>query len=298
MMNVSLVIGVCLAAFLSACASQTTSMHKTDAKEPSECVVQGGEFIVRDDPLFVYCVLPPAIRTLGTSTPHLSPRRILTSVYGYLYGAGTERPDGGLYSYALFPVRSPRAERFLEELFKTTGYVDNIGEFNLANLNLVYLPVRADKLPSLKSLLRNGSAPLGDPFATQFYDYALAQRLLTQICAEPAEVIRDACLSDLSRGPYLFTYRHPMSTLSPVSPPYLFLDLSTVHERAFGEFIRAYKEQVKRTDYTDLARIDNLRLRLLSIVLTAADWIDPVKGALTDILHLAKGEDGPRKPDK
>ena len=40
MMNVSLVIGVCLAAFLSACASQTTSMHKTDAKEPSECVVK------------------------------------------------------------------------------------------------------------------------------------------------------------------------------------------------------------------------------------------------------------------
>jgi hypothetical protein len=97
----------------------------------------------------------------------------------------------------------------------------------------------------------------------------------------------------LSRGPYVFTYRHPASTLSPVPPPYLFLDLSSVHERAFGEFIAAYQAQVKRTDYTDLERIDNLRLHLLSIVLTAADWIDPIKGAIANILHVAEKEDGP-----
>lgn len=76
-------------------------------------------------------------------------------------------------------------------------------------------------------------------------------------------------------------------------PPYLFLDLSGVHEHAFSEFIAAYKEQIKRTDYTDLGRIDNLRLRLLNIVLTAADWVDPIKGAIADILHMAEKEDSP-----
>jgi hypothetical protein len=71
------------------------------------------------------------------------------------------------------------------------------------------------------------------------------------------------------------------------------LDLSSVHERAFVEFIAAYKAQVKRPDYTDLGRVDNLRLHLLSIVLTAADWVDPIKGAIADILHMAEKEDSP-----
>jgi hypothetical protein len=222
----------------------------------------------------------------------------LTSLYGYVYGAGTERPNSGLYSYALFPVHSERAERFLAELFATTGYVGSTTEFDLATLNLIYLPVRDETLPALKALLRERAAPLARPFATTFYDYALARRLLAQVCAEPADVIRPACESDLSRGPYLFTYRRPISTSSPAAPPYLFLDLSAVHGRAFGEFIRAYKEQVKRTDYTDLARIDNLRLRLLSIVLTAADWMSPIQGAVGDILRMAKGDEAERKPPR
>jgi hypothetical protein len=95
------------------------------------------------------------------------------------------------------------------------------------------------------------------------------------------------CAGDLSRGPYLFTYARPLSNLSPVPPPYLFVDLSPVHERAFSEFIAAYKAQVKRTDYTDQERIETFRLRLLSIVLTAADWVGPAGTAVADILHMA-----------
>ena len=64
-----------------------------------------------------------------------------------------------------------------------------------------------------------------------------------------------------------------------------------MHEKAFGEFIAAYKEQVKRTDYSDLERVNTLRLRLLNIILTAADWIDPIKGAITDIVQLAQNEE-------
>ena len=72
------------------------------------------------------------------------------------------------------------------------------------------------------------------------------------------------------------------------TPPYLFIDLSNVHERAFGEFIAAYKEQVKRNDFSDLERIDTFRLRVLSIILTAADWVGPIKGAVADTVHLVK----------
>ncbi len=66
--------------------------------------------------------------------------------------------------------------------------------------------------------------------------------------------------------------------VSPVPPPFLFVDLSNVHERAFDEFVAAYKEQVKRANFSDRERIDTFRLSLLSIVLTAADWVGPIRG--------------------
>ena len=77
------------------------------------------------------------------------------------------------------------------------------------------------------------------------------------------------------------------SALSPAPPPYLFVDLSSVHEDAFSELVSAYKEQVKRSDYSDLARIDNFKQRLLNITLTAAGAF----GSITDaIIHLIKSD--------
>jgi len=260
-----------------------------------DCEIRGGEFIVHPNPLpedLVDCLLPAPIRRLG-GPAELGGRQVLASAYDYLYRAGTERPGYGLYSYVLFPVASRRAERFLEELFKTTSFVEVTG-ISLGYLNVMYLPTRAEKLSALKPVVVNGLAPSVGLFSSDLYDYRLAQRLLVQICAAPAGVIRSICRSDLSRGPYLFTYASPASTLSRVPPPYLVLDLSRVHERAFGEFVSAYKAQVKREDFTDLERIANLRLRLLSTVLTAADWMDPIKGAMADIVHLAGRNDPPQ----
>ena len=84
-----------------------------------------------------------------------------------------------------------------------------------------------------------------------------------------------------------------MSSLSPVPPPYLVLDLSGTHVGAFREVITAYQEQVKRPNYPDRERIDTLCLRVLSIVLTAADWITPTTSAMADILHKAIGKGNP-----
>ncbi len=220
------------------------------------------------------------------------PRQILGSAYGYLYKAGTEKQNYGLYSYVLFYNHSYRVERFLEELFETTSS-EELSGITIKNLNLIYLPTQADKKPSLEPEIHDGSAPPASLFAKEYYDYTMSQRLLTQICTAPAEVIRDVCATALSHGgPYLFTYSHPASDISSVPPPYLFLDLTNVHEHAFSEFIYAYKEQVKRTDYTDVKRIETLRLRLLSIVLIATDWIDPIKDAIEDIIHVGKCDGG------
>jgi hypothetical protein len=98
------------------------------------------------------------------------------------------------------------------------------------------------------------------------------------------------CEGDLSRGPYIFAYAKPASKVTPVPPPFLFMDLSDVHERAFPEFIAAFKAQVKREDISDRAKIDTLRLKLVSIVLTAADWLVPMQKPVADIVHSASGQ--------
>jgi hypothetical protein len=126
-------------------------------------------------------------------------------------------------------------------------------------------------------------------FAQEFYDYKLALALLDHICNPPAKEVEEVCEGSLSRGPYIFTYAQPASKLAPVPPPFLFMDLSDVHERAFPEIIDAFEAQVKREDISDRAKIDTLRLKLLSIVLTAADFVAPVQKATADIVHVATG---------
>lgn len=250
---IRLVAGVLLIVLFSACASQHKPAKETDlsvqqaASQPpripylseprkiikttmQECEIRGGEYIAHEDPRpqdIVDCLLPARIRRLGGRIPVLLNMDILTSVYDYLHRTGIEKPGYGLYSYALFPVHSPRAERFLEELFKTTGYAVE-SRIDFENLNIIYLPTREDRLSFLLSVLSESPDPPAGTFAEQFYDYALARRLLAQICTAPAEEIRDVCFSDLSRGPYLFTYSQLVSKLSTIPPPYLFLDLSSM----------------------------------------------------------------------
>ncbi len=290
------VVSDLLVIFLCACALpaiQENHQYYTYIVKTTinDCQARNGQYEPGGVSL-VNCVLPRRMkegrRKVGPiSRAELWP--ILTSVYDYFFSAGTERQDYGLYSYVLFPVRSPRAEHFLEELFRTTDYVVN-DLIDLKHLNVIYLPTEAVNLAYLTSKIQDGAAPPAAPFVTSLYNYPLSRKLLAQFCTAPAEVIRDLCATDLSRGPYLFTYARPVRNLSPVPPPYLVLDLSDVHIRAFGEFIAAYKAQVKRPDYSDRERIDVLRLRVLNIVLTAADWIAPTKSAIADILRMAKGE--------
>lgn len=127
-------------------------------------------------------------------------------------------------------------------------------------------------------------------YAKHFYDYTMSRALLDHLCVSPAEEIKAACESDLSRGPYIFAYAKPASKVTPVPPPFLFMDLSDVHERAFPEFIAGFRAEVKREDITDGAKIKTLRLKVLNIVLTTADWLVPVRKAVADIVYSAGGQ--------
>jgi hypothetical protein len=260
----------------------------------TDCLIRGGEYLAADvafnDEDWVNCIFPVHARQMGDPTYRES-RQVLASAYDYLYRPAIELSGYGLYSYVLFPRHSTRSQRFLEELFETTSFVE-MSRLAFENLNIIYLPIRIEQRSKLLPLISNGSAPPVSMFSSQIYDYQLAEKLLAQICAAPPDDISKVCATDLSQGPYIVSFPEPASAQSPAPPPYLFVDLSNVHEGAFGEYMTAYKEQVKRTDYGDRERIDGFRLRLLSIILTSADWVDPIRSALADTVHMAQQESG------
>jgi hypothetical protein len=219
--------------------------------------------------------------------------RILETGYSHLSELGREERGYGLYSYAILPSGSKRAETFLTELFKE---VPSIGQTaaRRSQLNIFYVPLRKDREPDFAALLQTSGTnaeKIGAEYSRSLYDYRMARALLDHVCNPPAESVRVLCDGDLSRGPYIFTYASPASHMNSVPPPFLFVDLSNVHEQAFGEFIDAFKSQVKSDDITDQARIQTLRLTILNVALTAADWVNPVEKAIADIVHSPSGDD-------
>jgi hypothetical protein len=213
--------------------------------------------------------------------------QILDTGYSRLSDLGKEVPGYGLYSYAILPSDTKRGGIFLTELFKD---IPSIGSFDAqpSQLNVFYVPFQRDRENDFATLTQASSInaeKLGAEYSRSFYDYRMAHDLLDHVCNPPAETVRRLCEGGLSRGPYIFTYASPASGMSSVPPPFLFVDLSNVHEQAFAEFIDAFRAQVKRDDITDQARIRTLRLTILSVALSAADWVNPVEKAIADIVH-------------
>ena len=240
---------------------------------------------------------PPTVSTptagSGNAVASGGRLRILETGYSHLSELGREERGYGLYSYAILPSGSKRAEIFLAELFKKVYPIGQTAA-RLSQLNIFYVPLRRDREGDFAALLKTSgtnSEKIGAEYSRSFYDYRMAHALLDHICNPPAESVRVLCDGDLSRGPYIFTYASPASHMNSVPPPFLFVDLSSVHEQAFGEFIDAFKSQVKSEDMTDQARIQTLRLTILNIALTAADWVNPVEKALADIVHSPPGDD-------
>jgi hypothetical protein len=199
---------------------------------------------------------------------------------------GKEARGYGLYSYAILPSETKRGEIFLAELFKQ---VPSTSKFDLdrSQLNIFYVPTKRGSERDLATLTQ-ASGPnwekVGAEYSRSFYDYGMARALLDHFCQPSADAGSQSCNGSLSHGPYIFTYASPTSVMNPAPQPFL-VDLSDIHEQAFAELIDAFMTQVKRDDITDRAKIRTLRLAILNVALTAADWVSPVEKALADIVH-------------
>jgi hypothetical protein len=220
--------------------------------------------------------------------------KILETGYSLLKDIGGEEQVYGLYSYAILVNDSDRSAKFLGNVFGDRFNAIPPIEETVAQpsqTNILYIPLKLNKAKEWSKGLKLGKqATLRAAYAKNFYDYKMSRTLLNHLCVSPAIEIRRACEGDLSRGPYIFAYARPASKVTPVPPPFLFMDLSDVHERAFPEIIAAFRAQVKRDDISDRAKIDTLRLKLLSIVLAAGDWLVPVQRAIADIVHSPGGQ--------
>ena len=236
---------------------------------------------------------PSRIPASATAAPR---PRILDTGYGQLTEIGGEVPDFGLSSYVILPRPSERATRLLTEIFTDVPAISDFAA-NPRQLNILYIPLRKESAARFHDLRRRlGRTPdrMAADYTATFYDYRMARALLHAVCNPPADSIRELCAGDLSRGPYLFTYAAPASTMKSVPPPFLFVDLSDVHGDAFRELLAAFNEQVKRDDITDRARIETLRLQVLQYLLRAGDLVGPMKNAIDRLVHAAADKPAPK----
>jgi hypothetical protein len=235
---------------------------------------------------------PPPHGSSGAGSTARARPRILETGYSHLAELGKEADGYGLYSYVILPSDDNRAALFLGEVFKE---IPSIGDTSAkpSQLNILYVPLRKDKQADFTAMLKapgRDAVKLGAEYTKSFYDYKMARALLDHVCNPPDPSVLKLCNGDLSRGPYIFTYASPASKIEPVPPPFLLVDLGDVHERAFGELLAAFQAQVKREDIGDQAKIRTMRLNILQIALTAADWVTPVQKAIADIVHTATGD--------
>jgi hypothetical protein len=201
---------------------------------------------------------------------------IVDTGYDYLYSMNSERNGFGLYTYALLAPGNPdRTYTFISAITNFTSSTSAFGD-DVSKVNAIYIP-------TVKQSDASGSEDK--------YSFELSRRIILSICRiSSAEIIR-ICKGSLSEGPYLFTYASPIGKTKQLIPPILFLDLSKVHQQAFATFLDVYKQQIKRNDITDGEKLNSLAIRILSLTLTAKDWMSPIEHAVADIVHLVSKED-------
>ena len=200
------------------------------------------------------------------------------------------KPEGkkfGLLTYVLFVAPNIRNATFFRELGRSTPIGESYEEETKPFLHIFYVPVR-NRIKASDYLEKQpqDSLALGSIRGRHsYYDFPFSLDFHVRYCASPTNQDTTPCRTS-GQGPYLLTTTQPPNRLNTAPSPTLLLDLSHVHEEAFGEFIQAIKEQVMRPDFTDRRKLETLRLRLLSVILTAADVVVPIKNGVESILHL------------
>jgi hypothetical protein len=217
--------------------------------------------------------------------------KILATAYDRLSQLGGEEQGYSLYSYAIAPVKSSRVSVFLGEILRSIPPIEDT-DTTRQHLNIFYVPFEQSQQDRFYAVRRDSGSDtkkFGEEYSQSFYNYKLARTILDRICNAPPSGMDGPCRSDLSDGPYIFTYIGPASKLDAFPPPYLFVDFTGIRERAFGEVLSAFRAQVKSEDIAARQQIDALRVKVLNVVLTAADFVAPIEDAVAALAERVHG---------
>jgi hypothetical protein len=237
--------------------------------------------------------MPIAIQEVSQPASSPEPRPILETGgdqrpgYDQLKGLGQETAGYGLYSYAILTAPSSRSAAFLSEILRSIPPIGDTAAGGV-QLNIFYIPTKKDKVSDLTTLAaasRGGPLKLAARYSEAMYDYKMARAILNHLCYPPPKPMKDLCKGSMMGGPYILTDARPASSLQPVPPPFLFVDLSNINPHAFPEFVSALGAVAKPEGATDDSKLHSLRLRVLNVELTAADWSPKAKRSVVDIVH-------------
>jgi hypothetical protein len=223
--------------------------------------------------------------------PRQSKWFIADTAYAPIYSAEAETAGYGLYSYVILLDSTDRSQFLVNTILDSTPDASGLA-WSKSQINLLLIPMKQTSrdLCQVVSIYQQDDCVRLRVSDIKSYDRSFARTFLYRICSKPTPDMSEFCHSSFGRGPFLFTYFGPTSKLQSVPPPYLFIDLSSVDQNAFGEYVTAYKDQIKSEDITDNSKINTLRLRVLSLILSATGIINPAQKAIAQIMHAPSSE--------
>jgi len=217
---------------------------------------------------------------------------VVGSVYEFLDSEIGEDADYGLFTYIVFNGKHSRNSKFLERVLASTNRASEAFQAKIKQgLHIFYLPVK-NRLSAEFSLPGDGDddqfidqAPLAKRLMASNYDPGFATDLFVRFCQSATQVNNSDCRLS-GQGPYLLTMAQPLSHTNSIRQPSLLLDFSHVEEEAFGEFIQAFKDQALGPEFPDARKVETMRLRILQVIVKAANFIEPTGKGIKGILEF------------
>ena len=212
-----------------------------------------------------------------------SDRPIKAHVYQFIDDNSASVAGYGLYTHVILQQSSDRGRKLLKAIQDSVVLTNDAARRNKERVNLFGFPVKDRGDAEFAEEIAASNKDLLDP---EIYDYQAAAGLLTAICLGSGDEGPSHCSGHGQNGPYLLTHGTWLIGADQVGPPFLLVDLSTVHEDAFGAIVPAVRKHVMLADFDINQKIDLFYLELLSVTLGAADLLVLVRDGITEIISI------------
>lgn len=185
----------------------------------------------------------------------------------YLEKGADEEEGFGLYSYILFSQRPDKDDSIkYAELINT--YINKIPVLNElieyiddSSINVVYYPTIEAPEFILDTLSREQSID----WLIENYDYARALAYLKKIDA------------DLREGPYIISYKIPLSKAGVVKENYLLQDFSKVHYKVVSLWVDEFLKQSSQIEYWNEEQLNDFGNDLRNAIAHGAEGLIEIK---------------------